>query len=94
MDEYVLTATRRSLHAVAEQLLAGPQYRDSGTIRLRVAPGGFAQVKGSDRVEGADLVVGSRRVPLSGTIAGVAAVIAPGVPPVAAFFAAGRDAAS
>ena len=27
MDEHVLTATRRSLHAVAERLLAGPQYR-------------------------------------------------------------------
>ncbi|WP_040806279.1 hypothetical protein [Nocardia concava] len=37
--------TRESLHAVAEQLLAGPEYRRSGTIRLAVAPGGFATVK-------------------------------------------------
>ncbi|MGW4242823.1 hypothetical protein [Nocardia sp. NPDC004722] len=37
--------TRESLHAVAEQLLAGPQYRRSGTIRLAAAPGGFATVR-------------------------------------------------
>ena len=82
MDENVLTATRRSLHAVAEQVLAGPQYRDSGTIRLHVTPGGFAQVKGPWRVEGAELVAGEKRIPLSGTIAEVAAAagVEPGVP--------------
>jgi hypothetical protein len=37
-----LAATRRAWHGVAELVLAGPQYRASGTIRLRVAPGGFA----------------------------------------------------
>ncbi|MEC3957279.1 hypothetical protein VMT65_29890 [Nocardia sp. CDC153] len=37
--------TRESLHAVAEQLLAGPEYRRSKTIRLAAAPGGFATVK-------------------------------------------------
>ncbi|MTE13202.1 hypothetical protein [Nocardia aurantiaca] len=37
--------TRESLHAVAEQLLAGPEYRHSKTIRLRAAPGGFATVR-------------------------------------------------
>jgi hypothetical protein len=82
MDENVLTATRRSLHAVAEQVLAGPQYRESGTIRLRVTPGGFGQVKGSLRVEGSELVAGDRRIPLTGTIADVAAAagVEPGVP--------------
>ncbi len=82
MDENVLTATRRSLHAVAEQLLAGPQYRESGTIRLRVTPGGFGQVEGPLRVEGAELVAGGRRIPLTGTIAEVAtaAGVEPGVP--------------
>ena len=82
MDEKVLTATRRSLHAVAEQVLAGPQYRESGTIRLRVTPGGFGQVKGSLRVEGSELVAGDRRIPLTGTIADVAAAagVEPGVP--------------
>jgi hypothetical protein len=73
MDEHVLTATRRSLHAVAELLLAGPQYRQHGTIRLRVTPGGFAQVTGSLRVEGGDLVADGTRVRLAGTIAAVAA---------------------
>jgi hypothetical protein len=36
--------TRRALHGVAELLLAGPQYRRSGTIRLRAAAGGFATI--------------------------------------------------
>lgn len=34
-----LRTARRSLHGVAELVLAGPQYRRSGTIRLRVSPG-------------------------------------------------------
>ena len=72
MDEHVLTATRRSLHAVAEQLLAGPQHREQGTIRLRVSPGGFGQVKGPWRVEGTELVGPDLRVPLTGTVADVA----------------------
>lgn len=73
MDRHVMTATRRSLHAVAEHLLAGPQYRQHGTIRLRVTPGGFGQVTGGVRVDGGDLVVEGTRVPLAGTIATVAA---------------------
>ncbi|MBC8091290.1 MAG: hypothetical protein H7Y15_04980, partial [Pseudonocardia sp.] len=82
MDENVLTATRRSLHAVAEQLLAGPQHRHHATIRLRVTPGGFAQLKGSLRVEGGDLVTDGARVRLTGTITAVAAAagIEAGVP--------------
>jgi hypothetical protein len=51
--------TRRHLHAVAELLLAGPQYRTSGTIRLRLAPGGFATIAPPAlRVDRGDLVVG------------------------------------
>ncbi|MGW4643176.1 hypothetical protein ACWEN6_31990 [Sphaerisporangium sp. NPDC004334] len=62
--------TRRSLHGVAELLLAGPQHRRSGTIRLRATPGGFATVTEPDlRVEGADLVAGELRLPISGTSA-------------------------
>jgi len=82
MDETTLTDTRRALHAVAERLLAGPQHRADGTIRLHVVPGGFAQVKGPWRVEGTDLVGKSGRVPLTGTIADVAAAagIEAGVP--------------
>jgi hypothetical protein len=37
-----LVTTRRSLHGVAELLLAGPQQAECGTIRLTPAPGGFA----------------------------------------------------
>jgi hypothetical protein len=44
MDQEGLAVTRRTLHGVAELVLAGPQYRDSRTVRLRVVPGGFATV--------------------------------------------------
>ena len=37
-----LAVTRRSLHGVAELVLAGPQYRATGKLRLGVVPGGFA----------------------------------------------------
>jgi hypothetical protein len=50
------------LHAAAELLLAGPQHRESATIRLRVVAGGFATVAAPDiRVEGAELVTSSGR---------------------------------
>jgi hypothetical protein len=63
-----LVTTRSSLHAVAEMLLAGPQYRRSGTIRLRPLSGGFGTVADPDvRVEGSTLIFGGARVPLSGT---------------------------
>jgi len=75
MDEDVLSATRRSLHAVAEQLLAGPQHRTQGTIRLRITPGGFGQLAGPWRVEGAELVGPDLRVPLTGSIAEVAEAV-------------------
>ncbi|RFS81248.1 hypothetical protein D0T12_33290 [Actinomadura spongiicola] len=62
-----LETTRRSLHGVAELVLAGPQYRQSGTIRLAVVPGGFVTVKDPDlRVNGSELVAGDRQVPLNG----------------------------
>jgi len=41
----VYEQTRRSWHGLAELVLAGPQYRRSGTIRLRIVDGGFATVK-------------------------------------------------
>jgi hypothetical protein len=57
MDIETVARTRRSLHAVAELVLAGPQYRSSGTIRLRACAGGFATSVGADlRVVGAELV--------------------------------------
>jgi len=77
-----LTTTRRSLHAVAEGLLAGPQYRATGTIRLAVRPGGFAASRPYGdcsviAVDGADLLVvrGDHRLqlPLTGTCGDLAA---------------------
>ena len=56
-----------SLHGLAELLLAGPQYRRSGTIRLRVTPAGFATVAAPDVQAEADaLVVDGRRIPYAG----------------------------
>lgn len=77
-----LTGTRRALHGVAELLLAGPQYRAAGTIRLRVTPGGFGQVAGPLRVEGTDLVWDGGRAPLAGGYRELAARagVEPGVP--------------
>ena len=75
MDEHAVVATRHSLHAVAERLLAGPQYRDNGEIRLQVTPGGFGQFAGPLRVEGTEIVGGERRAPLRGMISDVAAVL-------------------
>jgi hypothetical protein len=66
MDTETLVTTRRSLHAVAEHLLAGDLARRTGKIGLRVTPGGFGQpeVLESDggarrriRVDGTDVVV-------------------------------------
>ncbi|UWZ38547.1 hypothetical protein Drose_10080 [Dactylosporangium roseum] len=59
--------TRKSLHGLAELVLAGPQYRRSGTIRLRVTPAGFATVAAPDLAVEADaLVAGDQRLPLAG----------------------------
>ena len=74
MDEHVVVATRRSLHAVAERLLAGPQHRQHGTIRLHVGSGGgVEQFAGPLRIEGAAVVGEQGRVRLRGTIGDVAA---------------------
>ncbi|QWZ08676.1 hypothetical protein KRR39_02095 [Nocardioides panacis] len=68
-----LEHTRRSLHGVAELVLAGPQYAASQDIRLRVTPGGFGTVTAPDlRVHGLELVTPKARLPLGGTFAGLA----------------------
>jgi len=59
-----LKKTRTSLHGVAELLMAGPQFRRSGTIRLRSVPGGFATVKEPALAVEGDLLAGLK---LSGT---------------------------
>ena len=49
-----VSAARQALHGVAELVVAGPQYRQSGTIRMRVVPGGFGSIAEPDvRVDGA-----------------------------------------
>jgi hypothetical protein len=77
-----LETTRRSVHAVAEGLLAAPQYRAVGTIRLAARAGGFATIRPYGdvelvAVEGTDLLVrrggGELRLPLSGTCGELAA---------------------
>jgi len=86
-----LTDTRRSLHAVAEQLLAGPQHRAIGSIRLRAEGDGFttAEMPGDpsrlavrSTTLMADRAGGQSSVPLSGSIASLAAEIGvePGPP--------------
>jgi hypothetical protein len=66
--EPTLATTRRALHGVAELVLAGPQYRQSETIRLSPMPGGFGTISApSLHVDGTDLVAGDRVIPLNGT---------------------------
>ncbi|GAA2814791.1 hypothetical protein RMN57_32855 [Kitasatospora sp. CM 4170] len=68
MDTETVVRTRRALHAVAELVLAGPQYRAGGTIRLRACPGGFATVVEPElRVVGAELVAPGRVLSLERT---------------------------
>ena len=72
-----LVTTRRSLHGVAELLLAGPQHAASGTIRLAPCAGGFATVAAPavSVIRGA-LVHDGRTVPLDGrTVADAAAAV-------------------
>ena len=75
-------ATRRSLHAVAEQVLGGPQHRASGTIRLRVTEDGFATVAAPAlAVTSTSLRAGALDLALDGaTVASLAAAagVAPG----------------
>ncbi|WIX75898.1 hypothetical protein QRX50_31020 [Amycolatopsis carbonis] len=62
-----MTTTRRSLHGVAELLLAGPQFRTSERIELRVAGEGFATIAEPDLVvEGTRLRTPTGAVELPG----------------------------
>jgi hypothetical protein len=65
-------ATRRQLRGVAESLLAGPQYRSAGTIRLAVRPDGFAAVALPLAVHGTKLVLPNDAVELVGPLSAVA----------------------
>jgi hypothetical protein len=61
------TSTRRALHAVGESVIAGPQYRTEGTIRLKVTPDGFGGTLLGLRVEHTELVWRGGRAQLTGT---------------------------
>lgn len=64
--------TRRQLRGVAESLIAGPQYRASGTVRLAVRPDGFTGAAIAIAVHGSDLVLPNGKVPLAGPVAAIA----------------------
>jgi hypothetical protein len=78
-----LAVTRRSLHGVAELVLAGPQYRATGKLRLGVVPGGFATTTLTPRLladgsgvtvaDGVTVTIGSRTPRALGAALGVAA---------------------
>jgi hypothetical protein len=73
MRQTSLERTRRSLHGVAELVLAGPQYVANQSIRLCATPGGFGTATALDlRVDGLELVTPTARLPLSGTYADLA----------------------
>jgi len=70
--------TRLALHAVAEQIIAGHQWRALGTIRLTVRPYGFSSRDLPTpphrlAVDGTDLVVGDHRLALAGSLGALAA---------------------
>ena len=73
-----LSDTRRALHAVAELVLAGPQYAANAKIRLRITPNGFATVRSPDvRVDGTAVISGTVRAEIDGrTAADLAAQLA------------------
>jgi hypothetical protein len=70
-----LVATRKSLHALAELVLAGPQHKLTGRIVLEVKPNGFGTILEPElTITGTELVTkAGRRIPLDGrTLADVA----------------------
>src|SRR5690349_9355159 len=81
-SDRIYADTRRQLHGVAELLIAGPQYRAHGTIRLTVRPAGFGGVVLPISVEGAELVWPGGRAPLEGAVSDLAraAGVEPGPP--------------
>lgn len=69
----VYIATRRQLRGVAESLIAGPQYRAAGTIRLAVRADGFTGVAVPLSVHGDQFIWGPDAVRLAGRVSDVAA---------------------
>lgn len=89
LESQALVATRRSLHGVAELVIAGPQFRTLGSIELRVRPGGFGGHLSPVRVEGSDLVWDGGRMRLEGTCRELAAATGQEVSDLADVYAVG-----
>ena len=68
------TETRRCLHGLAELVLAGPRFRQTGDLRLRVRPEGIGTWESPVvSLAGGELVTADSKVPLDGlTISEVA----------------------
>jgi hypothetical protein len=89
-SDTAVVAARRTLHAVAEHLLAGPQWRHAREITLVVTAGGFATrfppAPGLDALELTGTLVAARpagpTAPLAGSVRAMAAVlgVTPGAP--------------
>lgn len=73
--------TRRQLRGVAESLIAGPQYRAAGTIRLAVRPDGFVGVELPLSVHGTEFRWPDGATALAGRPADLAAAAAVGFGP-------------
>lgn len=65
-------ATRRQLRGVAETLIAGPQFRAAGTIKLAVRADGFTGVAVPLSVHGDQFVWGQDGVVLAGRVSDIA----------------------
>jgi hypothetical protein len=74
MDEATLAATRRSLHGVAELLIAGPQFRLHKTIKLAVTTGGIRGTKLAAGIEGTEFVWEGGSALLAGSCAELGAL--------------------
>jgi hypothetical protein len=70
IDTYV--STRRQLRGVAESLIAGPQHRATGTIRLAVRADGFVGVELPLAVHGGEFSWLDGSAPLSGRVGDLA----------------------
>ncbi len=64
----VYVDTRRQLRGAAESLIAGPQYRATGTIRLAVRPDGFPGVAIPLTVHGTELTWPNSAAALAGPV--------------------------
>lgn len=74
MDEATYAETRRSVHGLAELVLAGPRYRSSGQMRLRVLADGIGTWdQPGPRFSGGDLVTEETRLPVDGLTSAEAA---------------------